>query len=161
MPLVMSLESAQLGWRPLVWSKKAWAYQNSGTCSLFHDWGEQLEATLAATSIIHPIFTDCIVGNACAGLFTKKRQIQNTTMSSVVLISIISLLSIYLFFVLPNCVVHSWNSEVGCQVCCVGRTHDKGKKPPAAHDDTESHWSQDGITSCCGTDRSTELKTTK
>lgn len=40
---------------------------------------------------------------------------------------------------LPHSVVHARHGEVGGQVGCVGRTHDEGEEPPAAHDDAQSH----------------------
>lgn len=39
----------------------------------------------------------------------------------------------------PHGVVHARHGEVGGQVGSVGRTHDEGEEPPAAHDDAQSH----------------------
>ena len=40
---------------------------------------------------------------------------------------------------LPDSVVHPGHGEVGCQVGCVGGTHDECEEPPAAHNDPQCH----------------------
>lgn len=40
---------------------------------------------------------------------------------------------------LPYGVIHPGHGEVGCQVGRVGGADHKGKEPPAAHDDAQSH----------------------
>lgn len=57
------------------------------------------------------------------------------------------------FGVLPDGVVHARHGEVGGQVGGVGRAHDEGEEPPAAHDDTQRHRSQDGVAAWGDTNR--------